>query len=82
MFCGKYVNRVATHPKHTAGKFHVVAFVLHANQLHDGVALVQLVTLAQRHDHLVIRLGLTNTVNGRHRGHNHHIAPLQNTFGA
>ena len=82
MLCGEYVNRVAAHSESAAAEIHVIALVLHAHQLRNGVALAQLVARAQGHDHFVIRLGLANTVDGRHRGHDDHVASLQNALGA
>ena len=82
MLGGKDVNRVATHTESAARKIHVIALVLHAHQLHDHVALAQLVACTQRHHHLVVGLGLADTVDRRHRGDDDHIAPLQYAFGA
>ena len=76
------VNRVPAHPESPARKINVIALVLHADQLGNHVALAGFVAHPQRHDHLVVRLRLANAVNGRHRGHDHHIAPFQNAFGA
>ncbi len=76
------VDGVAAHAELAATELHVVALVLHADQLGDHVALTQLVAGAQRHDHAVVALGLADAVDGRHRGHNHHIAPLHDAFGA
>ena len=77
----KDVNRVAAHPKGAARKINVVALVLHAYELDDHVALAEFVARAQRHHHLVVRLGLADTVDSGHRGHDHHIASLQHAFG-
>ena len=78
----KHVDGVAAHPKFASAEFHVVALVLHADQLRDHIALAQLVAGAQRHDHAVVAFGLANAVDGRDRGHDHHIAPLHDAFGA
>ena len=78
----KNIDGVTPHPEGAAREIHVVALVLHAHQLNDHVALAQLVPRTQRHDHLVVGLGLADTVNRRHRGHDHHIAPLQHALGA
>ena len=77
----KNINGVAPHAEGAAREIHVVPLVLHAHQLNDHVALAELVARAQRHDHLVVRLGLANTVDRRHRGHDDHIAPLQHALG-
>ena len=82
MLCREYVDGVAAHPKLAARKIGLVALVLHADELGDNVPLAQLVAGAQRHHHAVVAFGLANTVDGRHRGHNHHIAPLHEALGA
>ena len=78
----KHVDGLAAHTERAPAEVHVVALVLHADQLRDHIALPQLVAHAQRHDHLVVTLGLANAVDRRHRGHDQHIAPLQNALGA
>ena len=78
----KHVDGVAAHPEITPGKIQVVALVLHAHQLGNHIALAHAVTASQRHDHLVVALRVANAVNGRHCGHNDHIAPLHEAFGA
>ena len=78
----KHINGVAPHAEIAARKVHVIALVLHAHQLRNRITLAQFVARAQRHDHAVVALGVANAVNGRHRGHDHHIAPLQQAFGA
>ena len=78
----KHINGVAAHPEIAPGKIQVVALVLHAHQLGNHIALAHAVAAAQRHDHLVVALGVANAVNRRHRGHNDHIAPLHEAFGA
>jgi hypothetical protein len=42
----EHVDGVAAHAEGAALKVHVVALVLHADQLRDGVALAQLVARA------------------------------------
>ena len=76
----KHINRVTAHTKLAAGKIGFVPCILHAHQLSDQVALPNLVSDPQSHHHLVVALGLANAVNGRHRGHNDHIAPLKNAL--
>ena len=82
VFGRKHVDGVTTHAELAARELHLVALILHAHQLRDDVALAVLVACAQRHDHAVVALGLADTVDGRHSGHNHHIAPFQQTLGA
>ena len=60
----------------------VIALVLHAHQLGDGIALADFVARANRHHHSVVALGLTDTVDGRDSSHHDHVAPLQDAFGA
>ena len=81
VLCREHVNGVAAHTEFAPAKVQVVALVLHTHQLGNGIALAQGVARAQRHDHAVVALGLANAVDGRHRGHNHHVAPLQQAFG-
>ena len=64
MLGGKHIDGVAPHAKFAARKILIVALVLHAHQLGDGVALADFVASAHRHHHAVVALGLTNTVDG------------------
>ena len=82
VFCREHVDRVAAHPELATRKIGFVALVLHADELRNHVALAQLVPHAQRHHHAVIALGLANTVDGRHGGHDHHVAPFHQALGA
>ena len=82
VFGREHVDGVAPHAELAAREVLLVALVLHAYQLGNDVALAQLVAHPQRHDHLVVALGLANAVDGRHGSHDHHIAPLQQAFGA
>ena len=82
VFGGKDVDGVAAHPEGATAEVHVVALVLHAHQLYHHVALPHFVARAQRHHHLVVGLRLANAVNRRHGGDDHHVAPLQQAFGA
>ena len=81
MLGGKHVNRVAAHAESAARKIHFTALVLHAHQLRNGLALALLAAHLQDHAHLQIIIGRANAVNGRNRGHNHYITPLQHAFG-
>ena len=78
----KNINRVASDAKGSARKVHVVALVLHSHQLNNHVALPELVAGSQSHHHLVVRLGLANTVDSGDGCDDYHITPLQNAFGA
>jgi len=76
------VDGVAAHAELATREILLVAGVLHAHQLRDHVALADLVAHPQRHHHLVVALGFADAVDGRHRGHDHHVAPLQQALGA
>ncbi len=82
VFRRENVDGIAAHPKRTPRKLHVIALVLHADQLGYHVALPHPVAGSQRHDHLVVCLRLTDAVNGRDRRDDDHIAPLENALGA
>ena len=79
---GKDVDGVAPHAEFAAREILVIALVLHAHQLGDGIALADFVARANRHHHSVVALGLTDTVDGRDSSHHDHVAPLQDAFGA
>ena len=76
------INGVAAHAEGAASEIDFVARVLHLDQARNHVALRDFVFRAQGQDHLVVFARITDTVNGRHRGHNHHIAPLHQRLGA
>ena len=82
VFCWKHIDGVTPNSKLSAAEILVIALVLHANELGDHIALPHFVARAQSHDHAVITFGLANAVNGRHSGHNDHVATLHQTFGA
>ena len=82
VFGGENVDGVTPHAEFAARKILIVARVLHAHELRDQVALPDLVARSQRHHHLVVALGFADAVNGRDRGHDDDVAPLQNALGA
>lgn len=82
MLGGEDIDGVAAHAELAAAEVLVVALVLHADQLRDDVALVDSVAGTQRHDHAVVAFGFADAVDGRDRGHDDHVAPLHETFGA
>ena len=77
----KDVDRVAAHPKRAARKVHVVAAVLHADQLGYCLALAHLVAHPHDEAHLRVVLGFADAVDGADRCHDHRVAPLQHAFG-
>ena len=81
VFGREHVDGVAAHAEGAAREVHVVALVLHAHQLRDGVALALLATHLQDHPHLQVVVGRADAVDGRHRGHDHRVAPLQHALG-
>jgi hypothetical protein len=76
------VDGVAAHAEGAAREVHLVARVLHLDQARDDVALGDLVLGAQRQDHLVVFVRITDTVDGRHGGDDDHVAPLHQRLGA
>ncbi len=78
----KHIDGVTPHAELAARKIRLVALVLHADELRDHIALAQPVARAQRHHHAVVALGLANAVDGRHGGHDDHVAPLHQALGA
>ena len=82
MLGGKHIDGVAPHTELATREVLVVALVLHAHQLGDGVALADFVARAHCHHHAVVALGLADAVDGRHGSHHDHVAPLQDALGA
>ncbi len=77
----KDVDPVTAHAEGAASEIDLVALVLHAHQLCDHVALAHAVAGAHRENHGVIVRRIADAVNRAHARHNHHVAPLQQTFG-
>ena len=82
MLSRKNINRVAPYPEGTAIEIDIVARVLHLNQARDDVTLRDAIFRAQRQNHLVVFIRITDAVNRRNSRHNHHIAPLHQRFCA
>ena len=76
------VDGVAAHAELAAREILSLRWYCMRTSCADHVALAHLVADAQCHHHLVVGLGLANAVDGRHRGHDHHVAPLQHALGA
>ena len=75
------VDHIASHAEVSALKIHIVALVLHLGKAFDRVLSRHLFVLAQVQNHAVVIHRIADTVNGRHRRHNHHILPFQQRFG-
>ena len=82
MFGREYVDHIASHAKGATRKIHVVALVLHAHQLGNDLALIQLVAFAQGQHHLMIGRRVAYAVDGRYGSHNDHVTTLEQAFGA
>jgi hypothetical protein len=54
---------------------------LHRHQARDDVALRHLLALAQVQDHAVVLGRVADAVDRRHRGDDHHVAPLHQRLG-
>ncbi|MPM30870.1 hypothetical protein SDC9_77421 [bioreactor metagenome] len=81
MLSREHVDGVAPHAELAPAEILLVALVLHADKLGNRIALAQLVARAQRHHHAVVARRLANAVDGRHRRHDHHVAPLHQALG-
>ncbi len=80
-FRGKNVEHVAVHAKRPPLELHIVALILHLGQPLDGIALRQLIALAQMQDHAVILGRIADTVNGGHGADDDAVRPLQDRLG-
>ncbi len=58
-----------------------VTLVLHVRQALDDRPLIELVADAHGQDHVVVFVAVTDTVDARHRGNDHHVAPLDQALG-
>ena len=75
------VDHVTPHPEGAAPEVDVGPVVLHRHQALHQVAVGDTLALAQMQHHRVVIGRITDTVDARHRGHDHHIAPLHQAFG-
>ena len=78
---GHDLDHVAAHPEGAALELVVVAVVARVHQLGQDLAPVQRVALAQEQQHPVVRLRRAQAVDARHRGHDDHVAPLEEAAG-
>ena len=74
------VDHIAAHAERAAPKVEIAPRVLHCHQAGQHVALRELLALAQVQDHAVVLGRVANPVDARHRGDDHHIAPLEQRF--
>ena len=81
MLSRKDVDRIAPYAKRTAQKLHVIALVLHLDELADEILAFLRVSRAQNQSHLCVAFGLADAVDGRDRRHDHRIATFENGFG-
>src|SRR3954470_14020403 len=77
----KHVDHVAAHPEGAAAEIELAPRVLHGHQAREHVALGKLLALAQVQDHAVVLGRVTDTVDRRYGGDDHHIAPLEQRLG-
>ena len=83
---GGFISRlqfdgVASHPKISTAKCHVVAFVLQVHQPTQNTLLVVLNTLMQLEQIALVLLGIAHAVNTAHRCHHDHITTSEQCFG-
>ncbi len=72
----EHVDHVAAHPERAAAEVQLAAVVLHRHEARDHVALRDFLAVAQVQDHAVVLGRIADAVDRRHRGHDHHVAPL------
>ena len=82
MLGGEDVDGIAAHAEGAAAEVDLVARVLHLDQARDDVALADSVFYAQRQNHLVVFVRVTDTVDGRDGGDDDDVAPLHQRLGA
>ena len=75
------INHITAYPEGAALKVHLVTRVLHLGQALEQIALRNSVALAYVHDHLVVFVAVTDTVDTRHGGHDDAIGPFDQTLG-
>ncbi len=80
MLSREHVDCVAANAELPAREFHIVAFVLDADQMRNQIPLFDLVTDFQDKTHLGIGLRLTDTVDGRHGRDNDHITAFEHAL--
>ena len=75
------INRISPNPEGTPAEIDVVPAVLHLHQSSNHITVRYPVPLAQRQNHLVILVRITDTVNRRDRCNNHDITTFHQRLG-
>ena len=75
------VDDLTAHPVGSAAQFHVVAAVLQLGETAQQLALIDEFAPGQMQHHAEVGLGVTQTVDARHRGNDHYVAPLHQRLG-
>ena len=75
------LDHVAPHPEGASAEIVVVPLVLDGHQPPDQGVAVHGVALPEGDVHAVVRLRLADAVDARHRGHDDHVAPLEERRG-
>ncbi|MNF63337.1 hypothetical protein D3C84_450360 [compost metagenome] len=75
------VDHLPPHPEGAAAKRHVVAGVLQLGEAAQYVPLVDHIPHLEMQHHAEVGLGVPQTIDGRYRGDDHHVAPLQQRLG-
>ena len=75
------LDHIAAHAVAAAREVHVVARVLQLRQAAQDLPLIHRVAHHQVQQHLEIGLGVAETVDRRHRGHDDGVAPLEQRLG-
>ena len=74
---GANIHSVAAHAELPPFKGDIIARVLNVHQLGEEEFTSDLHALNQRNHKSLVILAIADTVNARHAGHHHHIAPAQ-----
>ena len=80
-FRRKDIDDPATHPIGGARQFHIITGVLQLRQAAQDETLIHLLAAHQVQHHAQIGARITETVDGRHRSHQHRVATLQQGLG-
>ena len=78
---GVHLDGVAPHPELAPHQVHVVALVLHVDELAQDRPLVVLLALAHDEQLVAVLLGRAEAVDARHRRHHDHVAPGEQRRG-
>ena len=80
-FSREHIDDVAAHPVIGAVELDIVTGVLQFGQPAQDRALINLIAAIKVQHHLQVGFGITQTIDGRHRGHDNGIRPLQQRLG-